>query len=42
MRSRNGEKLNERPRIKLSTIHSVKGGEEQNVVLLTDLTHKHK
>jgi|TARA_B100000073_G_scaffold325346_1_gene309050 DNA helicase-2/ATP-dependent DNA helicase PcrA len=35
---RNGENLKERPRIKLSTIHSVKGGEEDNVVLLTDLT----
>ena len=37
MRS-NGEKLNERPRIELSTIHGAKGGESQNVVLLTDLT----
>jgi|TARA_R100001530_G_scaffold1351_2_gene2414 superfamily I DNA/RNA helicase len=36
---RNGESLNENPRIQLSTIHSVKGGEKQNVVLLTDLTH---
>ena len=35
---RNGENLNNKPRIKLSTIHSVKGGEEDNVVLLTDLT----
>ena len=35
---RNGENLKEKPRIKLSTIHSVKGGEEDNVVLLTDLT----
>ena len=35
---RSGEKLNKDPRIKLSTIHSVKGGEEDNVVLLTDLT----
>ena len=35
---RNGENLNDKPRIKLSTIHSVKGGEEDNVVLLTDLT----
>ncbi|BCV06275.1 MAG: hypothetical protein CM15mV129_420 [uncultured marine virus] len=35
---RNGEVLNQKPRIKLSTIHSVKGGEEDNVVLLTDLT----
>ena len=36
---RNGESLKENPRIHLSTIHSVKGGEKQNVVLLTDLTH---
>jgi superfamily I DNA/RNA helicase len=34
----NGEKLNERPRIELSTIHAAKGGEATNVVLLTDLT----
>ena len=33
-----GEKLNEKPRIELSTIHGAKGGESQNVVLLTDLT----
>ena len=36
---RNGENLKESPRIKLSTIHSVKGGEEDNVMLLTDFTH---
>jgi superfamily I DNA/RNA helicase len=35
---RNGEKLNEKPRIELSTIHAAKGGEATNVVLLTDLT----
>ena len=35
---KNGEKLNERPRIELSTIHGAKGGESENVVLLTDLT----
>jgi|TARA_R110001583_G_scaffold46000_1_gene144550 DNA helicase-2/ATP-dependent DNA helicase PcrA len=34
----NGEKLNEDPRINLSTIHGAKGGECDNVVLLTDLT----
>ena len=33
----NGEKLNSKPRIILSTIHGVKGGEQDNVVLLTDL-----
>ena len=37
MRS-NGEKLNKGPRITLSTIHGAKGGESQNVVLLTDLS----
>ena len=36
---RNGENLKNKPRIQLSTIHSVKGGEKNNVVLLTDLTH---
>ena len=35
---KNGEKLNEAPRITLSTIHGAKGGESQNVVLLTDLS----
>jgi len=35
---KNGEKLNEKPRIELSTIHAAKGGEAENVVLLTDLT----
>lgn len=35
---RRGEKLNAVPRIKLSTIHGTKGGEADNVVLVTDLT----
>jgi len=35
---KNGEKLNQPPRITLSTIHGAKGGESQNVVLLTDLS----
>lgn len=35
---RNGEQLKKEPRIKLSTIHAMKGGECDNVVLLTDLT----
>lgn len=35
---KNGEKLNEAPRITLSTIHGAKGGESENVVLLTDLS----
>jgi len=34
----NGEQLNKKPRIELSTIHAAKGGECENVVLLTDLT----
>ena len=34
----NGEQLNKEPRIILSTIHGAKGGEAQNVVLLTDLS----
>ena len=34
----NGEKLNSKPRIVLSTIHGVKGGEQDNVILLTDLS----
>ena len=34
---RNGENLKEAPRIKLSTIHGVKGEECDNVVLFTDL-----
>jgi superfamily I DNA/RNA helicase len=34
----NNEKLNSKPRIILSTIHGVKGGEQDNVVLLTDLS----
>ena len=34
----NGEELNKPPRILLSTIHGVKGGEADNVVLLTDLS----
>lgn len=36
---RNGEELNKDPRVMLSTIHSVKGGEEDNVVVLPDLTN---
>ena len=36
----NDEQLNKSPRIFLSTIHGVKGGECDNVVLLTDLANK--
>ena len=35
---RRGEKFNGKPRITTSTIHSAKGGEAENVVLLTDLS----
>ena len=34
----NGEQLNKKPRITLSTIQGVKGGEQDNVILLTDLS----
>jgi|TARA_R110002020_G_scaffold119302_2_gene272265 DNA helicase-2/ATP-dependent DNA helicase PcrA len=34
----NGEQLNKKPRILLSTIHGAKGGESENVVLLSDLS----
>jgi superfamily I DNA/RNA helicase len=36
----NDEQLNKDPRILLSTIHGVKGGESSNVVLLTDLSRR--
>jgi superfamily I DNA/RNA helicase len=35
---RRGEKITKKPRIRLSTIHAAKGGESNNVVLLTDIT----
>ena len=38
---KNGEELNEKPRITLSTIHGAKGGECENVVLLTDSKFEH-
>ena len=34
----NGEELNKPPRVKLSTIHSAKGGEANNVLLILDNT----
>ena len=37
---KNGEKLTKEPRIKVSTIHSTKGGEADNVVLCTDMAHR--
>lgn len=36
----NGEELNKAPRVKLSTIHSAKGGEAENVLLILDNTKK--
>lgn len=35
-----GERLTEEPRIKISTIHGVKGGEADNVVLVPDMTKR--
>jgi DNA helicase-2/ATP-dependent DNA helicase PcrA len=37
---RRGEKLKQKPRIKLSTIHAAKGGEAEHVVLLTDMAYR--
>ncbi len=37
---RKGEKMGQKPRIKISTIHAVKGGEADNVVLCTDMAPK--
>lgn len=37
---RSGNKLNATPRIRLSTIHAAKGGEADNVVLLTDMARR--
>ena len=37
---RRGQKITHEPRIKLSTIHGAKGGEADNVMLLTDLSKK--
>jgi ATP-dependent exoDNAse (exonuclease V) beta subunit len=34
---RNGEKFTDKPRINISTIHQSKGGEADNLVLLTDM-----
>jgi DNA helicase-2/ATP-dependent DNA helicase PcrA len=36
---KNGEDLSKDPRIKISTIHGVKGNERDNVILLTDLSN---
>ena len=37
---RNGEKINDHPRITVSTIHQSKGGEADNLVLLTDMSRQ--
>ena len=37
---RNGEKFNDKPKIIISTIHQIKGGEAENVLLLTDMGKK--
>lgn len=37
---RGGAKLNEAPRIRISTIHAAKGGEADNVVLMTSMAAK--
>ena len=37
---RHGEKLTKTPRIRLSTIHSAKGGEADNVILFTDMANR--
>ena len=36
----NGEKLSQDARIKLSTIHTIKGDEEINVIVILDNTNK--
>ena len=35
----NGYKFRDEPKIKISTIHQAKGGEADNVILLTDMSH---
>lgn len=37
---KSGEKLTERPRIKISTIHAAKGGEADNVLLMSDMSQR--
>lgn len=37
---RNGEKLLRKPRVRISTIHGAKGGEAQNVVLMTEMAQR--
>ena len=37
---RNNEEIDFKPRIKVSTVHGAKGGEADNVMLLTDITKR--
>lgn len=37
---RSGEKITEKPRVIISTIHGAKGGEADNVVIVTDISYK--
>lgn len=37
---KSGESLTKQPRINISTIHGIKGGEADNVLLLTDMSNK--
>jgi DNA helicase-2/ATP-dependent DNA helicase PcrA len=37
---RNGHRLQDKPPVRIGTIHSVKGGEADNVVLKTDMTYR--
>lgn len=37
---RKGEKMSQRPRIRLSTIHGAKGGEADTVVLIPDMANR--
>lgn len=37
---RRGEKVNQEPRIKISTIHGAKGGEAENVVLIPEMARR--
>jgi len=37
---RNGERLQDEPRVTISTIHGAKGGEADNVLLMTDMAYR--
>lgn len=40
MAKRKGEKLSKKPRVHISTIHGVKGGEADHVILLSDMAYR--